>query len=258
MPAPSQPPRRTSPSPRCDRPVQGDGIMSYHCSLPQGHETQTLDQSDPQPCYSVESNRSARIWQNWSQRDHTRRTSPVSLSMMVDCPACHEPSMRVTGGGGSCEECGATAEIQQEAAHAPPDAPEVSPTKQREGDQQLPKGGQECVQDIVIEAMEESKRVGMERYGSHLMTFNSRKGLQDFVEEARDLFVYGTMLQREAEATRDTLVEVVSKTLSRGQEMELGEASLAESVVDSVMGWVSGQQAGVIDDNDQEVEGTSD
>ena len=107
------------------------------------------------------------------------------------------------------------------------------PTKQREGDQRLPEGGQECVQDLVIAEMQESKRVGTERYGSPLMTFNGRRSIQDVAEEVRDLHVYLTQVKRESEAARETLVEVVAETL--------GSESAAEAAVDAVMGWVAGR-----------------
>jgi hypothetical protein len=420
MPAPQQPQRETSSAPRCNKMVQGDGIMSYTCSLSQGHEVQTSDPADPQPCYTVESSRAARVWQNWSQREHDRTRQPAGT--VIQCPTCSEPSMRVTEEGGRCENCGATAEIQQDLdaatfigeqmlpgdgtvaaaefdtserdadiiAAAKAAAPEVLedgclgehdpatslrcsmrpappagyalvevgpqplrdeqvpdwllvadgspnptaeqvqisadlrkefeesdtsgewvgyrvhfdndstrverysipdevealrgkinaepapfgramdgrpltkeeqeevllgpvPTKQREGDQVLPKAGVDCVQDIVIAAMQESKRVGTERYGQPLMTFNGRKGLQDIVDEARDFFVYGTMLLREGEADRETLVEAVTKAINSadsGMEAEgknpvydLGASDLAEIAVDTVMGWVVAQRA---------------
>ncbi len=124
----------------------------------------------------------------------------------------------------------------------------AQPTKTREGDQVLPTGGSECVQDIVIEAMEESKRVGTERYGQPLMTFNGRKGFQDIVEEARDFFVYASMVQREAEADRETLVAAVAQALETsgigiaGDYEKTGEQMAAEVAVDRIMGWVVGQR----------------
>lgn len=410
MPAPQQPQREISSAPRCSKMVQGDGVMSYACSLPQGHEISTSDPNDPQPCYTVESSRSARVWQNWAQREHDRKNAEPT-GTVIQCPSCTEPAMRVTEEGGRCENCGAVAEIQQDldaatfigepmlsgdgvmaaAQHdtserdadiiaaakavaperledgclgehdpatslrcimrpAPPagydlvevgpqplrdeqvpdwllvadgspnptaeqvkiasdlrnefiaegdpdtgyrvrfdhdssvvepysiseettslrerlfadEEPQVVPellalaeqvrdedlaavpTKQREGDQVLPKAGVDCVQDVVIEAMLESKRVGTERYGQPLMTFNGRKGLQDIVEEARDFFVYGTMLLREAEADRSTLVNAVAQAIRAADgNHTLGAGALAEVAVDTVMGWVIAQRAEV-------------
>lgn len=117
MPAPQQPPRETSSATRCNKMVQGDGIMSYTCSLPQGHEVETSDPADPQPCYTVESSRSTRVWQNWAQREHDRKTAEPS-GTVIQCPTCSEPAMRVTEEGGRCENCGATAEIQQDISAA--------------------------------------------------------------------------------------------------------------------------------------------
>lgn len=115
-----------------------------------------------------------------------------------------------------------------------------TPTKQRPGDQDLPSGGLECIQDVVIAEMQRSKKVGLERYGSVLMTFNGRKGFQDLVEEARDFFVYGSMLMREADASRSDLIEVVSQALVDAKHDDLA----AEAVVDRLMGWVTGRLAG--------------
>ena len=83
--------------------------------------------------------------------------------------------------------------------------------------------------------MRQSKRVGLERYGQTLMTFNGRRGLQDVAEEARDLHVYTAMLMREGQATRDELIEVVDEIL--------GDEHLSELVVDRLMGWVMARLA---------------
>lgn len=87
------------------------------------------------------------------------------------------------------------------------------PTKQRAGDQVLPTGDDECVQDRIIAEMEESKRVGLERYGTTLRTFNGRRGIQDIAEEARDLFVYLTQLRMEAEAGHEKKVDLATDVL---------------------------------------------
>lgn len=125
------------------------------------------------------------------------------------------------------------------------------PSKQREGDQPLPDGGYACVQDAVIAAMEESKAVGLQRYGSVLMTFNGRKGIQDVYEEVRDLFVYLTQVKMEAEVTREQLEVVVTNRLTpllearsvyQDPDQARREAEpFAAVAVDAVMGWVTGQ-----------------
>ena len=122
------------------------------------------------------------------------------------------------------------------------------PTKQRQGDQPLPKPGQVCVQDLVIEEMRESKRVGMERYGSTLQTFNGRRSFLDLAEEARDLHVYARQIRAEAEADRETLTKVVTEALLpkiagafQGDTGRLVAQEFAEIAVDAIMGWVVGQ-----------------
>jgi len=129
----------------------------------------------------------------------------------------------------------------------------TKPTKQREGDQPLPTGGQQCVQDLIIAEMQESKRVGQERYGSVLKTFNGRSTIQDIAEEARDLHVYLTQVRAEAEADRATLVDVVRVALLKARdEVPAAQQAIrrqavhkaAEVAVDAIMGWVAGQRAG--------------
>lgn len=123
------------------------------------------------------------------------------------------------------------------------------PTKQRPGDQRLPQGGQVCVQDLVIAEMQESKRVGVERYGSTLMTFNGRRSIQDVAEEVRDLHVYLTQVKAEADADRATLIEVVAAALRRDDPLaDLGYDDIAEAAVDAIMGWVTGQRMGARDE----------
>ena len=107
------------------------------------------------------------------------------------------------------------------------------PTKQRPGDQVLPSGDGECVQDRIIEAMQESKRVGIERYGTTLRTFNGRRGLQDAAEEARDLYVYLTQLVMEAEAALEKKVELATEALLENIPglSRLAARAVAEQVV---------------------------
>ena len=64
------------------------------------------------------------------------------------------------------------------------------PTKTRPGDQPLPASGRECVQDRLIAEIQDRKRLGIERYGSPLMTHNGRDAIRDAREEAVDLAVY--------------------------------------------------------------------
>lgn len=81
----------------------------------------------------------------------------------------------------------------------------TEPTKTREGDQPLPQGGQECVQDALIKLIEERKQLGIQRYGSPLMTHNGRDSVRDATEEALDLTVYLMQVGMEMRDLRDTL-----------------------------------------------------
>lgn len=80
----------------------------------------------------------------------------------------------------------------------------AEPTKQRPGDQPLPHGGRECVQDALIQEIRARKELGCQRYGSPLMTHNGRSAIRDAREEALDLTVY--LMQVELEL-RDLLAE---------------------------------------------------
>lgn len=82
----------------------------------------------------------------------------------------------------------------------------TQPTKTRPGDQPLPVGGQECVQDALIADIRERRDIGIQRYGSALMTHNGRDAIQDALEEAVDLAVYLKQVQME---TRDKDQELV-------------------------------------------------
>ena len=79
----------------------------------------------------------------------------------------------------------------------------------RETDQPLPTDPVgECVQDDLIRAFEESKRIGIERYGQPLHTFNGRDAGRDATEELVDLFVYLRQLRLEHAALRAIVLEV--------------------------------------------------
>lgn len=180
----------------------------------------------------------------------------------VKCPQCSDGKMQVhtETGEAICGACGHTTEPpldigphEHEYALDGTDIPKCvqclspAPTKQREGDQALPKGGQKCVQDLVIAEMEESKRVGLERYGSVLMTFNGRRSIQDVAEEVRDLHVYLTQVKAESEATRETLIKVVDKAILAEYDVPATEPGvvtestlIAKIAVDAIMGWVVG------------------
>lgn len=65
------------------------------------------------------------------------------------------------------------------------------PTKQRDGDQPLPKINDEpFVADALMEFIQHRKQVGIERYGTPLQPHNGRDCLRDAFEEAVDLATY--------------------------------------------------------------------
>lgn len=84
----------------------------------------------------------------------------------------------------------------------------TEPTKTRPGDQPLPTPGHECVQDALIALIEERKQLGIQRYGSPLMTHNGRDAGRDAVEEALDLTVYSMQVAMELGDLRATIERV--------------------------------------------------
>ncbi|MGH3376004.1 MAG: hypothetical protein ACRDP6_14795 [Actinoallomurus sp.] len=101
----------------------------------------------------------------------------------------------------------------------------VAPTKTRPGDQQLPSGGRECVQDALIALIEERKQLGIQRYGSPLMTHNGRDSVRDATEEALDLTVYLMQVAMEMRDLRAELEQAreerdAARLVSQGRTME--------------------------------------
>lgn len=80
--------------------------------------------------------------------------------------------------------------------------------KTRPGDQPLPTPGHECVQDALIALIEERKQLGIQRYGSPLMTHNGRDAGRDAVEEALDLTVYSMQVAMELRDLRAAVARV--------------------------------------------------
>lgn len=227
--------------------TEEDGVVfgrCYHCGEVATQQPQSLPAEDPTE------NKPVIEWDGWKQiidptrcpecRSHVRvngaRLVALPPNALVRLPCCG-----ASAAAGYLRDL-FSKQIRDSQQEAPSE-----PTKQREGDQRLPDGGSECVQDIVIAAMEESKRVGTERYGQPLMTFNGRKGFQDLVEEARDFFVYASMIQREAEADREALIGEVSRVLEMISKQEAPEdllnETIAAKVVDRIMGYVVGRLA---------------
>lgn len=99
--------------------------------------------------------------------------------------------------------------------------------KNRAGDQPLPTGGQECVQDALIAFIEERKQLGIERYRSPLMTYNGRNSLQDALEEALDLTVYLMQVRMEWDG-RATALRRVSALVALGSSEQIQPGSDAQ------------------------------
>ena len=91
--------------------------------------------------------------------------------------------------------------------------PHSTPMKTRPGDQPLPSGGREPVQDALIADIRARRDLGVQRYGSPLMTHNGRDAVQDALEEAVDLAVY--------------LKQVAMETRDREQELAVLRAEVA-------------------------------
>lgn len=92
--------------------------------------------------------------------------------------------------------------MTQETIKELSETPEATkePTKQREGDQQLPtKNHHPFIQDLVIEDIEKRRQLGIQRYGTALQPFNGRNVLQDIYEEGMDFIMYLRQLLYEKE-----------------------------------------------------------
>ena len=90
------------------------------------------------------------------------------------------------------------------------------PTKQRPGDQPLPRGGQRCVQDRLIAEIEQRKQLGIQRYGQPLMTGNGRDAVRDAWEEAIDLAAYLTQVMMEREERVEEQAQAAVEGLPHG------------------------------------------
>ena len=108
-------------------------------------------------------------------------------------------------------DCGWCYEENGEECHPHPECPlggSAEPMKTRPGDQPLPVGGQECVQDALIRLIDDRKQLGIQRYGSPLMTHNGRDASRDMVEEAVDLAVYSMQVAMELRDLRAAVERV--------------------------------------------------
>lgn len=197
----------------CAKPV-GRGYITYPCRLAPRHD----QGPDGSPCVAPERPESIRAFNDWERRQQAAK--PANGSGTIVDP------------------------VSGDHLHHDP-APE--PTKQRPGDQRLPSGGEECVQERIIADMQESMRVGRERYGSVLRTFNGRRTMQDVHDEARDLHVYLTQVMMEATADRQTLVSVVLDSMRDSDRQRHTRQQSAEQIVDRLGGWVLANRLGGVE-----------
>lgn len=140
-------------------------------------------------------------------------------------------------------------EFEARAAVSTVDYNPHSKLKLRAGDQVLPSQGVgKPVQDLIIEEMEESKRVGGERYNSPgLYAFNGRRGLRDAQEEARDLHVYMTQVLKEAEANKGELIDLlVNRFTGDGKSFFVSDV-MADQIIELLLGWIAAQREHVSD-----------
>ena len=116
------------------------------------------------------------------------------------------------------------------------------PTKQRPGDQVLPTGDETLVDDqqLLIDDIEARRQVGIERYGQGHRPFNGRNTLEDLYEEQLDLLVYFRSIKRMAEATREELVEEISKCLRANGFQQIVADAEADSILTRIQGYIAG------------------
>ena len=85
------------------------------------------------------------------------------------------------------------------------------PTKTRPEDQPLPTvSDRPFVQRLVIADIEDRIKIGVERYGTPLQTFNGRNADLDAYEEAMDLTIYLKQRLIERGAMREAIGEIVA------------------------------------------------
>lgn len=121
------------------------------------------------------------------------------MTIMHTCYMCgHAVSLHSSGRAGCLVE-------QDNAGYCfcVKSAPELITLKNREGDQPIPVVGGKSVTRTVIERFEERERLGIQRYGRSLETFNGRDPLVDYLEEDYDRLQYFTQILME----RDVSVE---------------------------------------------------
>jgi len=81
--------------------------------------------------------------------------------------------------------------------------------RQRPGDQPLPTEGKLNVQDALIRHIEQRRKLGIERYGRPLQTFNGRNAVLDLVEELLDGATYAMQVEMENKAVQARIHEAL-------------------------------------------------
>jgi hypothetical protein len=247
----------------------GKGTITFQCGHPQGHDG---------PCSAIENRPSMSARKRWEDEQAERRheesglgqfqgraqttaerytenpTSPPGQESDRDSPA--HPPVRGAREAAECSpECGGVGRHTRMPGCVLHDW--AMPTKQRHGDQPLPRQtGDTSVQDRIIEktylavekglldedaaeqiiaTLEESKQVGTERYGTPLQTFNGRDTLRDAIEEARDLFVYLSSMEQAREADREHLIEVVAESFDEKARSGFTAREMATVAVDAIL-----------------------
>lgn len=133
--------------------------------------------------------------------------------------------------------------------------PAVEPTRapgRREGDQALPTGDLDQVDDQTLLAAElpeqavdllERRRLGIQRYGQGHRPFNGRNTIQDAYDEGVDQTVYLGSLLRARAAHREELVHAVQQTFlaesQRHYDSDVMRPDLAELAVDRMLDYVT-------------------
>lgn len=115
--------------------------------------------------------------------------------------------------------------------------------RQRKGDQRLPDGDTDLVddQELLIDDIKQRRQLGIERYGQGHRPFNGRDTLEDLYQEQLDLLVYLRSIKRMAESSKDEVVVEIARTLkaSSGLKEDVCYA-VAERVHDRLQGWIAG------------------
>ncbi|MFI0967011.1 hypothetical protein ACH4S8_37355 [Streptomyces sp. NPDC021080] len=83
--------------------------------------------------------------------------------------------------------------------------------RQRPGDQPLPTGGEENVQDALIAHIEKRMAIGLQRYGQPVKTFNGRNAPQDLLEELLDGATYAMQVLLEMQALKGRIALALSR-----------------------------------------------